>query len=319
MTADTELQSLDVLVVEDDPVSLASLCSAVGTLGHHCRRVPSAFEALAAHEARRADVIVCDWKMPGIDGMELCRRVRALDLGTYTYLLFVSGHARKRDFVEAVRAGADDYLPKPVDLDDLEARLIAAGRIVSAYRKLAERNVVLRHDGQASFHAARVDPLTQVGNRLQLDEDLRVLQSELSQSERSVTVAMCDLDGFKGYNDRFGHPAGDVALQRIASAIRSALRRVDEVYRYGGDEFLAVLRELPSATAAATMERARAAVEALAIEHAPGSPHRLLTVSVGTAEVDPTRPHSVQDAIARADEALYGVKAGGGNGVGKAA
>ena len=101
---------LDVLVVDDDLASRTALCAAVVALGHHGRGAASGLYALAAHKEKRADVIVSDWTMAGIDGMELCRRVRALDVGTYTYLLFTSGHANKRDFVDAVRAGADDYL-----------------------------------------------------------------------------------------------------------------------------------------------------------------------------------------------------------------
>jgi len=306
---------LDVLVVDDDPASRAVLCAAVIDLGHRCRSAANGVDALEAHKERRADVILSDWTMPGIDGMELCRRVRALDAGTYTYLLFVSGHAQKRDFVAAVRAGADDYLPKPVNLDDLEARLIAAARVVDAYRKLADRNVVLLHDSQAFFRAARVDPLTQVANRLRLEEDLETLQGQVSRYGHCATLAMCDLDGFKRFNDRNGHLAGDQALKRIAHAIRGSLRRADHVYRYGGEEFLVVLPEQTSAQAKAAMDRVRAAVEGLSITHAPGARHPILTVSVGMATVDSTGEHSVKDAIARADGALYVVKASGGNGV----
>jgi two-component system, cell cycle response regulator len=306
---------LDVLVVDDDAHARIALCTAIARLGHHCRGAATGIEALAAHAEQRADVIVSDWTMPGIDGMELCRRARASDAGTYTYLLFVSGHARKRDFVEAVRAGADDYLPKPIDLDDLEARLIGAARIVRAYRRLAQSNVVLHHDSEVSFRAARVDPLTQVANRLQLEEDIEALQSKLSRYGRPAAVAMCDLDGFKRYNDRFGHPAGDDALRRVAQAIRSTLRRADQVYRYGGEEFLTVLHEQSMVAAVAAMERVRAAIEGLAIEHAPGSRFPFLTVSVGVASLDPAGGPSVQEAIARADGALYRVKGGGGNGV----
>jgi two-component system chemotaxis response regulator CheY len=306
---------LDVLVVDDDPHARVALCSAITRLGHHCRGAASGIEALAAHAEQRADVIVCDWTMPGIDGMELCRRARAFDVGTYTYLLFVSGHARKRDFVEAVRAGADDYLTKPIDLDDLEARLIGAARIVRAYRRLAKSNVVLHHDSEVSFRAARIDALTQVANRLQLEEDIEALQSKIARYGRPVAVAMCDLDGFKRYNDRYGHPAGDEALRRVAQAIQSTLRRADQVYRYGGEEFLTVLHEQPMAAAVAAMERVRAAIEGLAIEHAPGSRFPVLTVSVGVASADPAGGQSVQKAIVRADEALYRVKGDGGNGV----
>jgi len=306
---------LDVLVVDDDPDCRTALCAGILSLGHSCRAVASGSEALAAHAAHPFDVIISDWTMPGMDGMELCRRIRALDVRTYTYLLFTSGHAVKRDFVDAVRAGADEYLPKPIDLDDLEAHLLAAARVVTAYRQLAERNVELRHDSQTFFRTARVDPLTHVANRLRLDEDLETLQAQVSRYGRQATVAMCDIDAFKRYNDRYGHPAGDLALQRIAHAIRSSLRRLDQVYRYGGEEFLVVLPEQSLAQGAAAMERVRAAVQGLRIAHAPGARQPMLTISIGMAAVEAEGEHSVKDAIKRADELLYQVKAMGGNGV----
>jgi len=306
---------LDVIVVDDDPVSRSALCAAVLSLGHRCRGTGSGMEALSAHAGHRADVIVSDWTMPGMDGMELCRRVRALHASDYTYLLFTSGHADKRDFLDAVRAGADDCLPKPIDLDDLEARLIAARRVVNAYRQLARRNVVLRHDSRMFFRAARIDPLTQVSNRLGLEEDLATLQAEVSRYGSPVAVAKCDLDGFKRYNDCYGHLAGDDALRRIAACIRDSLRRSDHVYRYGGEEFLVVLREQTLSDAEAAMERVRAAVQDLAIQHAPGAPRLRLTVSVGMAPVHPAGDHGVHDAVARADAGLYVAKAAGGNAV----
>lgn len=305
--------ALDVIVVDDDPGSRTAACTAVTSLGHRCRGAANGAEALAAHAERPADVIVSDWRMPVMDGMELCRRIRALDRSTYTYLLFTSGTARKRDFVDAVRAGADDYLSKPLDLEDLEARLIAAARVVRAYRELAERNAVLRHDSQAFFRAARVDPLTHVANRLQLEEDLAVLQSQLSRYGHSATVAMCDLDSFKRYNDAFGHLAGDDALRRVASAIRGSLRRADRVYRFGGEEFLVVLPEQTAEHAAAAMDRVRAAVEGMGMRHAPGARQPILTVSIGMASIEAKGDHTVQDAVSSADEALYRAKAAGGN------
>lgn len=306
---------LEILVVDDDDASRVALCGAVIRLGYRCR---SAAEALKVHGERPADMIVSDWRMPGIDGMELCRRVRALDVGKYTYLLFVSAHARKRDFVEAVRAGADDYLPKPIDLDDLEARLIAGSRLVEAYRRLADRNVVLRHDSQMFFRAARIDALTQVPNRLKLEEDLEALQAQVSRYERRVTVAMCDLDSFKHYNDSHGHLAGDHALERVAQTIRHSLRRADQVYRYGGEEFLVLMPEKTPADVAAALERVRSAVEGLGLANGQGARYPVLTVSIGVAAVAPTGEDSVRGAIALADKALYRAKASGGNRVGDA-
>jgi two-component system chemotaxis response regulator CheY len=310
---DTATRPLDVLVVDDEDSGRAALGAAVITLGHRCRLASSGVEALRLQEARPADVIVSDWRMPDMDGMELCRRVRALDGRSYTYLLFTSGHASKRDFVDAVRAGADDCLLKPIDIEDLEARLIAATRVVGAYRALAELNVGLLHDSQTLFRTARTDPLTGVGNRLRLEEDLDTLQAEVSRYERRVAVAMCDLDAFKRYNDCFGHPAGDDALRRIAHAIRSSLRRADHVYRYGGEEFLAVLPEQASDDAAAAMNRARLAVERLGIRHAPFARHPIVTVSIGLAAIPFAGDRSLRAAVARADQALYRAKEGGGN------
>jgi diguanylate cyclase (GGDEF)-like protein len=306
---------LDVLVVDDDEASRTALLVAVKTLGHHCRLAASGADALRLHETQPADVIVSDWRMAGMDGMELCRRVRVLDGVRYTYLLFTSGHAGKRDFVDAVRAGADDCLPKPIDIDDLEARLIAAGRVVTACRALAERNLGLRHDSEASFRAARVDALTAVGNRRRLDEDLEHLQAHTLHYGRRVSIAMCDVDGFKSYNDHYGHPAGDLALYGIAQSIRKSLRRGDQVYRYGGEEFLVVLLGQSSDDAAAAMDRVRAAVEGLGIRHAPGARLPRLTISIGVAPVSSDAENSVRAAVERADVALYRAKGRGGNAV----
>jgi diguanylate cyclase (GGDEF)-like protein len=304
---------LDVLVVDDDPGSCRALCTAVRSLGHRCRTAPGGGRALQEHRAHRADVIVADWTMPGMDGMQLCRHVREMDGGTYTYLLFMSGMATKRDFVDAALAGADDCLAKPIDLDELEARLIAAGRVVRAYRTLAERNVGLRHDSQAFFQAARVDPLTGIGNRLRLEEDLAGLQATLTRYGRCACVAMCDIDGFKRYNDHYGHLAGDEALRAIAQAIRHSIRDADQVYRYGGEEFLVVLPEQRAESARAAVDRIVRAVEGLGIAHAPESGRRLVTVSAGIACVAPETDPSLWTAIARADRALYRAKALGGN------
>jgi diguanylate cyclase (GGDEF)-like protein len=306
---------LDVLVVDDDGPSREALCTAIVSLGHRCRTAASGADALVAHAHKRADVIVSDWSMPEMDGMELCRRVRALHGGNYTYLLFTSGHAAKRDFVDSVRAGADGYLPKPVDLDDLEAHLIAAARVVGAYRRLAHRNVELRHDSQAYFRAARVDPLTLIPNRLRLEEDLSALQAHVGRYGSRATVAMCDLDAFKAYNDQYGHLAGDEALRRVARAIRNSLRRADHVYRYGGEEFLVVLPEQAPAEAIPALERIRAAVEGLSIRHAPSARRPILTVSIGLAPITQKGDDSVQGAVSRADAALYRAKAAGGNAV----
>src|SRR5206468_4010415 len=108
-----------------------------------------------------------------------------------------------------MEAGADDYHTKPVDFDELRVRLVSASRVVALYRKLAEKNAVLRRDSRASFLEARIDALTQVSNRLSLDEDLKVLWSRAKRYGHRYSIAICDIDRFKSYNDRFGHLSGD--------------------------------------------------------------------------------------------------------------
>jgi diguanylate cyclase (GGDEF)-like protein len=125
---------------------------------------------------------------------------------------------------------------------------------------------------------------------------------------------MCDIDGFKRYNDHYGHPGGDEALRRIARTIAGGLRRADRVYRYGGEEFLVVLEEQSTEAVRAAMDRVRASVEGLEIKHAPTAQRPFLTVSIGIASIDPTGRLSVEHAVEAADKALYRVKAQGGNG-----
>ena len=196
---------LRVLVVDDDEMARHGLERAVMLLGHECRSAKDGFEAWQMHQSERADVILSDWLMPRMDGLELCRHVRSTDgEGAYTYFVFMTGLDDKEHFLRGMEAGADDYHTKPVDIDELQARLVSAARVISLYRKLAEKTVDLRRDSQNSFHMARVDALTGVSNRLRMDEDLRVLWSLPDRRQRRWCAALCDIDEFKKHNDRFG-------------------------------------------------------------------------------------------------------------------
>jgi two-component system chemotaxis response regulator CheY len=263
------------------------------------------------YRQEHADVIVSDWQMPRMDGLELCRRTRRSDDATYTYFLIMTSFADKDHFVSGLEAGADDYQTKPLDLDELRARLASAGRVVALYRRLAEQNAALRRDSLASFRAARLDALTEVSNRLSLDEDLRVLWSRAKRYTHRYSLAICDIDHFKAYNDAFGHLAGDDALRRVARAIHDELRQGDGVYRYGGEEFLVLLPEQSMRDAAGALERVRIAIERMGIP--TRDPGRVLSVSFGVAELDLARDAEPEDWVRRADTALYRAKTGGRN------
>jgi diguanylate cyclase (GGDEF)-like protein len=307
-------EPLDVLVAEDEHDARDALATAVRSLGHACRVASDGVTALAMHHANRADVILCDWKMPHMDGFELCKRVREEDTArSYTHFIFVTASDDKAHFIQGMNAGADDYIAKPVDMDELQARLVAARRVVLLQRELRERNSSLRHDSQRANVAARTDRLTDTFNRLALEEDLATLAARASRYGHEYCAALCDVDSFKSYNDHFGHLAGDDTLRTIAQNIQRELRRGDVFYRYGGEEFLAILPEQSLREATLGMERVRKAIERLEISHAPDAGRAFVTISVGISLLSPSSEGTIDAWLRRADAALYAAKARGRN------
>jgi two-component system chemotaxis response regulator CheY len=227
--------------------------------------------------------------------------------------IFVTGNADRAHFLEGMRAGADDYIAKPVDLEGLKARLEAAARIASARRRLEESAAEWRRDSERNFQAARIDPLTRVPNRLELNEDLEALAGRAARYQHHYCAALCDVDQFKAYNDRFGHLAGDAVLRRIAATMRAQLRAGDGLYRYGGEEFLIILPEQNIAEAAVGMQRVLRNVERLAIPQSPTAMAPVVTISAGIAQLRPGSAGCIEDWLQRTDAALYRAKAEGRN------
>jgi diguanylate cyclase (GGDEF)-like protein len=311
-TLDTE--SLDVLIVDDDQDACDTVAFTVRGLGHSCRLAQNGVEAWEMHAAHNADVIISDWNMPRMNGLALCRKVRGDDPDrAYTHFIFVTGRRDKAHSTEAIRAGADDYLTKPLDVDQLETRLAVARRLLALHRTLRASNTALRSDSERALAAARTDPLTSAFNRLALAEDLEALVGRAVRYEHRYCAALCDLDGFKAYNDCFGHLEGDEVLRTIARVMQGQLRRGDGFYRYGGEEFLAILPEQSLIEAAVGMERVRFAVEQLRIPHAPDAGVPFLTISIGLAALSAGSSGSIDDWLRRTDAALYTAKAQGRN------
>jgi two-component system cell cycle response regulator len=302
---------LRVIVAEDDPDERQIVASIVCALGHACRVACDGREASAMHQASRADLIISDWQMPNMDGVELCRAVRDGDPSEWhTHFVLVTGRDDRSHLVEGLRAGADEFITKPLDLAELEARLEAAGRVVAVHRALEANNFTLRLDSAREHQAARTDPLTEVSNRLRLKEDLQQLEGRAARYGHRYCAALCDVDAFKAYNDFFGHLSGDEALRLLARTIQDQLRSGDSLYRYGGEEFLVILPEQSLSDAKAGMERVRREIERLSIGHAPRALAPWVTISVGVAELG---GGSVDDWLRRADAALYRAKSRGRN------
>ena len=303
---------LSVLVVDDDAATRAILEATVVALGHECRVARDGVIALRMHRADPADVILSDWQMPNMDGLELCQQTRLADAEQwYTHFIFLTGLADREHFQLGMAAGADDYQAKPIDLDERAARLASAARVVSVYRRLAAANRPLRRDSQTYFRLARCDALTGVANRLRLEEDLRVLWTHAERYGHRYSAVLCDIDWFKTYNDHSGHVQGDAALRTVAETIRAELREGDTLYRFGGEEFLTILPEQSETDALGVATRVCRAVERRGIATVAGA--GVMTVSAGVAELDLQLDGSATAWLERADAGLYRAKANGRN------
>jgi two-component system, cell cycle response regulator len=302
-----------VLIAEDDAVSRLTLGRAVERLGHEILVAADGVAAWELFRQHAVDVIVSDWLMPGMDGLDLCRRVREAQRDTYTYFLLLTSMEGKQNFIQGMQAGADDYLTKPLDREELQVRLQVASRVTSLHHQLAEKTRELERANRALAESARRDPLTGLGNRLQLRDDLTQLQRWLDRYGRGFGVALCDVDRFKLYNDRYGHVAGDEVLQAIGTAIATTIRSGDMAYRYGGEELLVIMPEQSVETSIIAMERVRTAVELLAIPHAANRPHGVVTISIGLVAIVQGEQFPWETVLNHADTALYRAKAEGRN------
>ncbi len=306
-----------VLIAEDDAVSRMILRRAVEKLGHECIVTSDGIEAWEAFlDNPDVDVIISDWMMPGLDGLALCERIRQYTgkREGYPFFIFLTALGDKGHLLKGMKAGADDYLSKPLDREELGARLLAAARVTSLHRQLNKQKEELERLNVQLFTQARRDPLTKLGNRLLLREDLKTLGAQVERYGRRYSALLCDVDYFKLYNDLYGHLRGDDVLQKVAEAMLRTFRTGDASYRFGGEEFLAILPEQSLKASAVAAERLRSAVENLAIPH-ENSPEGVVTVSCGLAELASGEKKTVDELLKQADAALYEAKERGKNNI----
>ncbi|HLZ28747.1 MAG TPA: diguanylate cyclase [Chloroflexota bacterium] len=292
---------MKVLVVEDGRTARKMLKSAVERLGHDCLTAADGTEAWDLFRAEGADVIISDWLMPGIEGPELCRMVRA-NPGPYTYFVLLTAFGDRSHALEGMRAGADDYLSKTLDADDLHLRLIAAERVTGVHKRLAEQDVSLRA-------LAEVDQLTQLANRHKSTELITQYLALARRKGMPLSLVVIDIDHFKQVNDRYGHTTGDDVLRRISATMRRSFREEDVVARWGGEEFVIGMYAVGTADSVTRLYRVLDAVRAEVFVGPDGSEFGV-TFSAGVAEF----PHNGADLHAlyrSADEALYSAKDAG--------
>jgi diguanylate cyclase (GGDEF)-like protein len=301
-----------VLVADDDPTSRLIAQMAVKRLGHDCDTAIDGTKAWSAFRRSRPDVVITDWMMPGQTGLQLCENIRAEPEGGHVYVILVTSHDAHANILAAMSAGADDYLIKPLNPDELEARLIAAARVTSMHRQLADQRTQLQTLNEELATLARSDPLTGLKNRRVLQEDLVMLDDRAVRYGQRYCMALLDVDHFKSYNDNYGHQAGDDVLRIVGGELAHQARAGDAVYRYGGEEFLCILPEQTLASGIDATQRMRASVQLLNITHAHNG-FGMVTLSAGVATLDPANFRAAVEVVKEADDALYQAKRLGRN------
>jgi len=296
-----------VLVAEDDRLFRYILQNCLEKWGHRVIMVNdgmAAWNALQCEDAPQMPIL--DWMMPGMDGVELCRRIRQAGPRPYRYILLLSAKDRKQDVVAALEAGADDYLTKPFDVDELRARIRAGGRILQLQEALIHAHEELQ------FEAAH-DRLTGLWNRGAVLDALKRESQRAFRSHDPLAVVMLDLDRFKKINDAHGHLIGDAVLQEVGRRLAAAFRSYDFVGRYGGEEFLAVVPGCNRQDLIVLGERARQCISGKPVSTTAGD--IAVTVSLGLAAAEQIQEikEDCEHLMRQADAALYLAKAKGRN------
>jgi diguanylate cyclase (GGDEF)-like protein len=304
---------MKVLVADDSAVPRLILERNLTALGHEIASAVDGDEAWALYQSFAPDVVLSDWLMPGLDGIELCQRIRRDPSDRYTYFVLLTAMTEVEHVITAMQAGADDFMVKPLERTALQAALIGARRVTELHEQLRDQRASLERLNSLLFDDARRDPLTLLGNRLRLSEDLAAAVGRVERYAHSYCIALLDIDFFKRYNDHFGHQAGDLALRSVAHALAGSVRSGDMVYRYGGEEFLILLPEQTIESAGVVLDRVRQTIQDLALPHPDNPPVDVVTISGGVAGTDASSRISVNDWLRHADEALYRAKATGRN------
>jgi len=313
------LPGLDLLLVDDDPMMLARLSKQLAAAGNQvatCRNGEAALKYIIEHKPQ---LVLTDWRMKPMDGLALCKALRASAFGKNIYLIMLTSTENEDALVEAFDAGIDDYVIKPVSLRVLLARLRAGQRIITLQKELEkESEDIKRYTAELAAanrrlkSMANTDILTSLPNRRYAMSRLEQESAIAQRCNRSLSVLMLDLDHFKSVNDSLGHDVGDQVLVHAASLMRENVRTSDIVCRLGGEEFLIIAPNTDGTTALLLAERIRNAIEQKQLGGVKLT--YPVTVSIGVAGSKGAEP-SWKELMKRSDNALYIVKQGGRNGV----
>jgi two-component system, cell cycle response regulator len=316
-----------ILVVEDEAIVAHDIRQTLVAVGYEVSAtVATGEEALRAAEIRQPDLVLMDVRLQGpLDGIETAARLRAKH---DVPVIFLTAHSDEATLARVMTTLPYGYIIKPFSDRELRTAIELAlsrrnseSQMLARTERLTELNAELttraeerQRSSDRHLAIARMDVLTEAGNRLHFETELEGIADRVRRYGHRYCVAFCDIDSFKSYNDAFGHLAGDDAIRAVARAMRDQLRAGDGFFRYGGDEFLAILPEQTLAGARECMERVTAAVRAIPTAANGGVLVRGVTLSVGIAEFrGASNPEATQAWLKRADAALYRAKARGRN------
>lgn len=308
---------LRVLVVDDDRSVLLLLDKLLERSGYHVFTATDGKQGLHMAMECRPHLIVADWLMPEMDGLQFCRTLRSTTIGRGVYLLLLTGVEEEARLLDAFDAGVDDYLVKPVNPRVLLARLKAGERVVSLQTEVeSDREEIRRFAAELALtnrrlqEAALLDSLTGIPNRRYAMDRIHQEWSAAERSSRRLACMLIDVDNFKRINDTYGHDVGDIVLQRVADSLKQTARTQDVICRIGGEEFLVVCPDTDSGAAVQCAERLRTAANALRIS--VGNVSLQITISIGVAAMDAAM-RGPESMIKAADQAVYAAKQGGRN------
>ncbi len=310
-------QGLRILVATDCPLHKKILSKKLTAEGHEVTVADDGARALEIAVAESPQLVISDWVMPNLDGLELCRTLRLSPQLSHIHFIIMTSHDSNDELVEAFEAGINYYLVKPLNHNILSALLLGAAREVATREEVERQQVELRRTNAEINITNRMlqtmaleDQLTQLPNRRAGLAGLDKAWAKSSRSGEALLVMIMDIDFFKKVNDTYGHDAGDIVLQSTAKAMKNAIRDSDEICRFGGEEFMVVCPGADVSVATMVGNRIREAVEHNVLDTPEFKGH--VTISIGVA----VRGKEVEDAqslIKEADEALYAAKDAGRN------
>jgi two-component system, cell cycle response regulator len=297
-------QQIRVLVADDSAVSRKLVEQTLSDKRYSLVFAKSGREAINLFAEHHPTLVIVDWIMPDLTGLEICKHIRSKEKASYTYIILLTGKSEKESVVEGLAAGADDYLTKPFHHEELIARVGVGLRIMELQREIEVKNAMLQE-------LALTDPLTGLPNRRAIEDWATRQLNGAARYGFSFWVAMADLDHFKTVNDTYGHEAGDTVLKAFSQILKTKSRRSDICGRIGGEEFLFVLTHATEDDAKRVIEYVRAELEETKFNLNGKS--LTVTASFGLAGFAGTHAPEFNQLVAQADLALYSAKRLGRN------